>query len=104
MTSCHHALALCLLFAVCGSPLVDATLRGTSHVAIGGDKDEHGCLTSAGYSWCEGSQNCVRTWETPCADGGAIGGDKDAHGCVLMAGYSWCETKSKCLRIWEESC
>ncbi|MBN2101254.1 MAG: hypothetical protein JW716_00085 [Candidatus Aenigmarchaeota archaeon] len=38
---------------------------------IGGDKDEHGCLIAAGYSWCESKQKCLRTWEEECpqADG-----------------------------------
>lgn len=33
---------------------------------IGGDRDEHGCLTPAGYSWCETKQKCLRTWEEIC--------------------------------------
>ena len=33
---------------------------------IGGDKDAHGCLIAAGYSWCEVKQKCLRTWEEPC--------------------------------------
>jgi hypothetical protein len=35
---------------------------------LGGSLDNNGCLISAGYSWCEGSQNCIRHWETPCSD------------------------------------
>lgn len=34
---------------------------------IGGDKDGHGCLIAAGYSWCEAKQKCLRVWEEPCA-------------------------------------
>jgi len=34
---------------------------------IGGQKDEHGCLIPAGYSWCEPKQKCLREWEEPCA-------------------------------------
>ena len=30
---------------------------------IGGDKDEHGCLISAGYLWNETLGICVRQWE-----------------------------------------
>lgn len=30
---------------------------------IGGDKDEHGCIPSAGYQWDEEKQICVRPWE-----------------------------------------
>lgn len=33
---------------------------------IGGDQDEHGCLTAAGYSWCESKQKCLRNWEEIC--------------------------------------
>ena len=29
----------------------------------GSDRDEHGCLRSAGYSWCEKEGKCVRPWE-----------------------------------------
>lgn len=55
---------------------------------VGGDKDEHGCLGSAGYSWCELKQKCLRIWEEPCeAD---IGGSKCAlencHGLDIKCG------------------
>lgn len=33
---------------------------------LGGDRDEHGCIPSAGYIWCEELQECIRPWETPC--------------------------------------
>jgi predicted lipoprotein with Yx(FWY)xxD motif len=33
---------------------------------VGNDSDAHGCKASAGYSWCESAQKCVREWETPC--------------------------------------
>ena len=31
--------------------------------APGSDRDEHGCITSAGYRWCEAEKKCVRPWE-----------------------------------------
>jgi len=34
---------------------------------IGGQKDKHGCLIPAGYSWCEVKKKCLRTWEEPCS-------------------------------------
>lgn len=34
--------------------------------ALGGDKDEHGCIGSAGYQWCELKQQCLRFWEESC--------------------------------------
>ena len=33
---------------------------------VGNDSDVHGCKASAGYSWCETEQKCVREFETPC--------------------------------------
>ncbi len=36
---------------------------------IGGDRDEHGCLGPAGYSWCEVKQKCLRVWEEKCEVG-----------------------------------
>jgi len=29
----------------------------------GADRDEHGCIRSAGYSWCAKEDRCVRPWE-----------------------------------------
>jgi len=33
---------------------------------IGGDKDSHGCLAGAGYTWCEAKNKCLRVWEEKC--------------------------------------
>ncbi len=33
---------------------------------VGDDRDEHGCIGSAGYSWCELRQKCIRPWEEQC--------------------------------------
>lgn len=30
---------------------------------VGGDKDTHGCIGSAGYSWDDSMQSCIRSWE-----------------------------------------
>ena len=30
---------------------------------VGGDRDEHGCIGSAGYSWCAPKNKCLRIWE-----------------------------------------
>ena len=35
---------------------------------IGGQRDEHGCLIGAGYSWCEAKQKCLRAWEEKCPE------------------------------------
>ena len=30
---------------------------------VGSNKDEHGCIGSAGYRWCEKNGQCERPWE-----------------------------------------
>ena len=37
-----------------------------SQQLIGGQKDSHGCLIAAGYSWCQAKDKCLRPWEEPC--------------------------------------
>ena len=39
---------------------------GTNQL-VGNDRDAHGCIGSAGYTWCELKQKCLRSWEEPCA-------------------------------------
>ena len=40
---------------------------------VGGDKDEHGCIGSAGYSWCAEKNKCLRVWEEKCEVCAAVG-------------------------------
>lgn len=35
---------------------------------VGGDADVHGCIGSAGYSWNEAQQSCLRIWEQGLSD------------------------------------
>ncbi len=44
-------------------PLAIALSGCTTEQPIGGERDEHGCLGPAGYSWDEEIRACVRTWE-----------------------------------------
>ena len=62
---------LCLLcvgavFVACGSksrqPAEVAGQADTVHV-VGDDKDKHGCIASAGYTWSEAQKDCIRLWE-----------------------------------------
>jgi hypothetical protein len=41
-------------------------LDSSSTPLVGNDKDAHGCIGSAGYSWCEAKNKCLRTWEEKC--------------------------------------
>ena len=65
---------------------------------LGSDRDAHGCIASAGYSWCEVKQSCIRPWEESCCgecpqwmppgpgfckDGNIISGGTDSCGCTL---------------------
>lgn len=43
-----------------------APFQITHEPLIGGDKDAHGCLIAAGYSWCESKNKCLRVWEENC--------------------------------------
>lgn len=43
-------------------------------VIVGGDRDAHGCIGSAGYSWCEANSKCLRVWEEKCG----LGSPRDA--------------------------
>ena len=36
---------------------------------VGGDRDEHGCIGSAGYQWCEKKVECLRPWELEIESG-----------------------------------
>ena len=48
------------------SASVPTTGCGENQPLVGGDRDAHGCIGSAGYSWCEISQKCYRPWEEKC--------------------------------------
>ncbi|VVB98714.1 Uncharacterised protein [uncultured archaeon] len=47
-------------------PLLLAGCATQPSQQIGGDKDSHGCLIAAGYSWCEAKSKCIRQWEESC--------------------------------------
>lgn len=53
----------CLLaFAFLGACSSTAT-QPAQVVAPGSDRDAHGCIPSAGYSWCAKTNRCERPWE-----------------------------------------
>lgn len=37
--------------------------KGTHEKALGGDADEHGCLSDAGQSWSELKQSCIQIFD-----------------------------------------
>lgn len=56
-------LALALLSACAEQPMS----APISAPIVGGDRDVHGCIPSAGYTWCERESACVRPWELAAA-------------------------------------
>ena len=56
-----------LKFFLFSSYILNA-LSQTTLPLVGGSRDVNNCLVSAGYTWCESSQNCIRQWETSCKD------------------------------------
>jgi heat shock protein HslJ len=57
---------------VCARPVPPVSEVDTdeSSPIVGGDRDEHGCIGSAGYSWCEAKGKCLRPWEESCTTSG----------------------------------
>ncbi len=55
-------LILIMVFSIVG---ISGCIDGADK-SIGGETDEHGCLPTAGYTWCETKQKCLRIWEENC--------------------------------------
>lgn len=60
---------LLVLLAACQGQAKRSTISRTKDIGkeihtIGGDKDKHGCLTSAGYNWSEVRNDCIRLFES----------------------------------------
>lgn len=65
------SMSICLvctgaLLASCGSSArknTETTENTEKTAVVGNDKDEHGCIASAGYTWSEVQKDCIRLWE-----------------------------------------
>jgi len=42
------------------------TASSTETPLLGSDRDEHGCIGTAGYAWCGVKEKCIRFFEEPC--------------------------------------
>ncbi|HDS0948066.1 TPA: hypothetical protein QDZ34_004370 [Stenotrophomonas maltophilia] len=62
---------LVVALAGCARPAPTPARTDTPPAApvVGGDRDAHGCIGSAGYQWCQRSQRCERPWELAQAQG-----------------------------------
>ena len=57
-------LLLVSALVACKEPALPAVVPAPSPiVTVGGDRDAHGCIGSAGYAWCERTGRCERPWE-----------------------------------------
>jgi len=70
----------------------------TTPTIIGGDKDAHGCLISAGYSWCEVKNKCLRMWEEACPDVNPSPTPTPTPACQDKCGDNFC-AEIVCLAI-----
>lgn len=46
---------------------VSNATTSTGASLVGNDRDAHGCIPSAGYSWCQAKNKCLRPWEESCS-------------------------------------
>lgn len=50
--------------AACSAPPTTGNAADVQQAPIvGGDRDAHGCIASAGYAWCQSTAACERPWE-----------------------------------------
>lgn len=57
-------IALAVVFSGC---MIAPKNNDSNTPMPGSDRDSHGCIGSAGYSWCEAKQECLRQWEEECS-------------------------------------
>lgn len=58
-------LCFCTIMMGCGANSTQQTKSETTtdKPLVGSDRDEHGCIASAGYQWSTLLQNCIRPFE-----------------------------------------
>lgn len=66
------------------NPVADTATSATTETAppmVGGDRDAHGCIASAGYSWCATTGQCERPWELAAQKGFELSAQSYAQYC-----------------------
>jgi len=88
-------LVIALIISGCVQPPANNPIAGNN-------KDEYGCIPSAGYQWCETKQKCLRSSEESCPKGTACKtGQRNADACVQVYEpvCGWFDTaKVQCVR------
>jgi len=90
-------LILLSVFLLTGCTNNTVVNQNNNQPLLGGDKDEHGCIGSAGYSWCEAKQKCLRIWEEKCEE------EKPVHALNDIDFYT-CQQDNDCININYEYC
>ncbi len=54
------AVTVCVIISGCADRKAATDAAATP---TGADRDAHGCIGSAGYSWCASTGQCERPWE-----------------------------------------
>ena len=73
-----------VLFPLAGL-LLGACACAPEQQLVGADRDAHGCIGSAGYTWSEAQGSCVRLWEEGIALFPADGTDKNLAVYVILS-------------------
>ncbi|MFA6254617.1 MAG: eight-cysteine-cluster domain-containing protein [Patescibacteria group bacterium] len=91
-------LSAVFILAGCAKTPVIPPNNNTNDQLIGGQKDEHDCLTAAGYSWCPSQQKCMRMWEEYCPDYADQyrGDNKATRNTTNLGGFCGRSTKVEC--------
>lgn len=77
----QHLTTICLVLWIL-SGCAQQTLPTSAPVQrVGGDRDAHGCIGSAGYTWCARDAACVRPWELAAQKGLAQGAEAFSRYC-----------------------
>ena len=70
---------------------------------VGNDRDEHGCIGSAGYVWCEEKEQCIRPWEENCTINTENTNSSLQIKCAENNG-KWIEEAKECEGLTKETC
>ncbi len=74
-------------------------------VAPGSDWDLHGCIRSAGYTWCDILHQCVRIWEESCNyPKNCLTWNDGCNTCQLIDGEIGACTEMACFRMSTPYC
>ncbi|WP_322030309.1 hypothetical protein [Paraburkholderia sp. J76] len=79
------AIAMASSLAACANSSSTASSTASS-IQPGADRDAHGCIGSAGYSWCAATQRCERPWELAKQKGFAVSQEQFARYCSSGSG------------------